>query len=102
MTKKLKRGYFADKIKKTELASTASLDDHGPQVMIILKALGGLGFTGVMMTDESRFDDFAIDASEFTKLSELLGIALDPDNEDDWWVAKVAARLKQAAISTNN
>ena len=80
-------------------ANIITVESLLPQLRQIVDVLTqpAWGFNNLFLTEESCFSDFGITEDEFPQLSEDLGIALDPANKDDWWIYRVAAKLKVLA-----
>lgn len=76
--------------RRIELAPTEAIDRLTPQVDEILRALAEVcdepGFAEALVTDESWFSDFGLDADQYAKLSAMLRIEVDPAREDDRYI----------------
>jgi hypothetical protein len=68
------------------------LNSYTNHIMAVIKA--EMGIRGAWISDESCFSDFAMDAAELVALGTKLGVVLDPTNDADWYIVRVAARLK--------
>jgi hypothetical protein len=86
-------------MKKIELAATDAVTALEPYVDRVLRAIAAVcdepGFASALVTDESWLSDFALSPEEYPRLSELLGIPLDPLNADDNVIYRIAAKLKE-------
>lgn len=84
---------------KIELAATGAVDALAPYVDRVLRAMAAVcdepGFADALVTDESWLSDFGLTGDEYPRLSEALGIQLDPSSDDDNVIFRIAARLKE-------
>ena len=82
-----------------ECAATAAVDALGPYVDRVLRAIAVVcdepGFADAFVTDESWLSDFTLTKEDYPRLSELLGVPLDPTCTDDRVIYHVAAKLKE-------
>lgn len=81
------------------LAATDAIDALAPYVDRVLRAIAVIcdepGFADALVTDESWLSDFTLTRKDFARLSETLGLQLDPANNDDNVIYLVAAKLKE-------
>jgi hypothetical protein len=86
-------------MKKIELAATDAVKALEPYVDRVLRAIAAVcdepGFANALVTDESWLSDFMLTREDYPRLSEVLGIELDPSNFDDRVIYRVAAKLKE-------
>jgi hypothetical protein len=86
-------------MRKIELAATDAVNALEPYVARVLRAIAAVcdepGFASALVTDESWLSDFALTREEYPRLSELLGVPLDPTNDDDNVIYRIAAKLKE-------
>jgi len=84
---------------RIELAATDAVDALAPYVDRVLRAIAVIcdepGFADALVTDESWLSDFALTTEDYPRLSEVLGIQLDPAGEEDHVIYRIAARLKE-------
>lgn len=84
---------------KIVMAPTEETDNLWPEIRIILSALSDLdpGFGSALVTDETCFSDFCLDDVELRQVGKSIGCDLDPACEDDWWMIRVAAKMRRNA-----
>lgn len=86
-------------MKKIELAATDAVTALQSYVDRVLRAIAAVcdepGFADALVTDESWLSDFGLKRDDYQRLSEMLGIELDPGNADDKVIYRIAARLKE-------
>jgi len=89
----------ASKKLKIELAATNAVDALAPYVDRVLRAIAVVcdepGFADALVTDESWLSDFSLTKDDYTRLFDALGVSLDPTNDDDRVIYRVAAKLKE-------
>lgn len=73
-------------------------DRLGPYIERIVRAIEDvMGFSCIIVTDESRLSDFAPDADDYAALARALEISIDPQNPNDSVIIRLALRLKNHA-----
>jgi hypothetical protein len=86
-------------MKKIELAATDAVNALEPYVDRVLRAIAVVcdepGFANALVTDESWLSDFSLKRADYPRLSEVLGVQLDPSNADDKVIYRIAAKLKE-------
>ena len=89
---------LADPNLKIVIADQGKTEDLWPQVQHILAVMADFfdepGFIDAMTTDESCFSDFGVSKDELPGLGLALDCPLNPDNVNDHYLVRVAARLK--------
>jgi hypothetical protein len=84
---------------KIELAPTSAIDALAPYVDRVLRAIAVVcdepDFVDALITDESWLSDFTLTREDYPRLAELLGVPLDPSNDDDNVIYRIAAKLKE-------
>src|SRR4051812_11294399 len=89
-------------VSRVVLAPTGAVEALEPYVAEVLTAIKEiLDVRAVLITDESClsdmfdcFRDRSKDPELYARFSERLGISLDPGNEDDHYIVKIARRIK--------
>jgi hypothetical protein len=84
---------------KIEPALTDGVVALAPYVNRVLRAIAVIcdepNFSKAFVTDESWLSDFTLTREDYPRLSEALGIQLDPSNDDDHVIYRIAAKLKE-------
>jgi hypothetical protein len=83
---------------KIVLAATDAVTALQPYVDRVLRAIAIVcdepSFTDALVTDESWLSDFSLTADDYPRLSNILGVQLDPTIPDDRVIYRIAAKLK--------
>ena len=84
---------------KIESARTDAIEALAPHVERVLRALAVLcdapDFVEAFVTDESWLSDFGVTKNDYPRLSEMLGVPIDPEDADDRVIHRIAAKLKE-------
>lgn len=96
MDKPLTEGELTEKIAacKVVVAESTAVEAYAEEISTILSALKEFGIGSAMVTDESCFSDFGLEESELRQVGDMIGYTLNPKNEDDWWLVRVAAKMR--------
>lgn len=86
------------KTQNIELASTVAIEALEPYVDRILSAIAVVcsepRFTSALVTEEPWLSNFGLTKDDYLRLSQALGVQIEPENDDDW-IYRIAAKLRE-------